>query len=44
MAESLKFHDIKLEGGKLIISPAKEDMGKAMTLVRSHKKSCTCWR
>lgn len=37
MSEPIRFRDIKLEGGCLIIRPEKEDMGKAMALARKHK-------
>ena len=37
MAEAISFREIKLEGGCLIIRPEKEDLGKAMALVRRHK-------
>ena len=37
MAETMSFRDIKLEGGCLIIRPVREDMGKAMSVVRKHK-------
>ena len=37
MSELIKFRDIKLEAGVLMIRPEKEDIGKAMALVRNHK-------
>lgn len=37
MSETISFRDIKLEAGKLIITPTREDLGKAMTIVRKHK-------
>ena len=37
MAEAISFREIKLEGGCLIIRPEKQDLGKAMALVRKHK-------
>lgn len=37
MSDTIMFRDIKLEGGNLIIRPTREDMGKAMALVRKHK-------
>ena len=37
MGETISFRDIKLEAGKLIITPTREDLGKAMTIVRKHK-------
>lgn len=33
----IRFRDIKLEGGWLMIKPEREDLGKAMALVRKHK-------
>ena len=37
MSEPITFREIKLEGGCLIIRPEKQDLGKAMALVRKHK-------
>lgn len=37
MADTITFKDIKLEAGRLIITPQKEDLGKAMAVVRKHK-------
>ena len=37
MSESVSFRDIKLEGGWLMVKPSREDLGKAMTIVRKHK-------
>lgn len=37
MSETISFRDIKLEGGCLIIRPEREDLGKAMSVVRNHK-------
>ena len=37
MSEAISFREIKLEGGCLIIRPEKQDLGKAMALVRKHK-------
>ena len=37
MSEAITFREIKLEGGCLIIRPEKQDLGKAMALVRKHK-------
>jgi len=37
MGEVISFREIKLEQGKLIITPAREDLGKAMSIVRNHK-------
>lgn len=33
----IRFRDIKLEGGWLMVKPEREDLGKAMALVRKHK-------
>ena len=35
--EAIKFRECKLEGGWLMMKPEREDMGKAMALVRKHK-------
>lgn len=37
MSEAIAFREIKLEGGCLIIRPEKQDLGKAMALVRKFK-------
>ena len=37
MSEPISFREIKLEGGCLIIRPEKQDLGKAMAVVRKHK-------
>lgn len=37
MADGIKFRDIKLEGGWLMVKPEREDLGKAMSVVRKHK-------
>lgn len=37
MGEAIRFRDIKLEGGWLMVRPEREDLGKAMALVRKHK-------
>lgn len=37
MSEPITFREIRLEGGCLIIRPEKQDLGKAMALVRKHK-------
>ena len=37
MSETISFREIKLEGGCLIIRPEREDLGKAMAVVRKHK-------
>ena len=38
MSEPIRFRDIRLEGGCLIIRPEREDLGKAMALIRTSKK------
>ena len=37
MAETISFRDVKLEGGWLMVKPEREDVGKAMAIVRKHK-------
>ena len=37
MSETISFREIKLEGGCLVIRPEREDLGKAMAVVRKHK-------
>lgn len=37
MSDTISFRDIKLEGGWLMVRPVREDMGKAMSVVRKHK-------
>lgn len=37
MSETITFKDVKLEGGWLMVKPEREDLGKAMTIVRKHK-------
>lgn len=37
MSETISFRDIKLEGGWLMVKPEREDLGKAMEVVRKHK-------
>jgi hypothetical protein len=37
MSETISFRDVKLEGGWLMVKPEREDMGKAMSIVRKHK-------
>lgn len=34
MSEKISFTDVKLEGGWLMVRPLKEDLGKAMSIVR----------
>lgn len=38
MSKTITFGDMKLEGGWLMVKPEKEDLGKAMALVRNRKK------
>ena len=38
MSKTITFEDMKLEGGWLMVKPAKEDLGKAMNLVRNRKR------
>ena len=37
MSETISFREVKLEGGWLMVRPEREDMGKAMSIVRKHK-------
>lgn len=37
MAETISFREVKLEGGWLMVRPEREDLGKAMSVVRKHK-------
>jgi hypothetical protein len=37
VSDPIRFREIKLEGGCLIIRPEREDLGLAMALVRKHK-------
>lgn len=37
MSEAISFREVKLEGGWLMVKPAREDLGKAMAVVRKHK-------
>lgn len=37
MAETISFREVKLESGWLMVRPEREDLGKAMALVRKHK-------
>ena len=37
MSETLSFRDVKLEGGWLMVKPEREDMGKAMAVIRNYK-------
>lgn len=38
MGEVISFQEIKLEGGWLMVKPEKQDLGKAMAMVRRHRK------
>lgn len=37
MSETISFREVKLEGGWLMVKPEREDIGKAMSIVRKHK-------
>ena len=37
MADSITFREMTLEGGWLMVRPAREDLGAAMALVRKHR-------
>lgn len=37
MSDTISFREVKLEGGWLMVKPEREDLGKAMALVRKHK-------
>lgn len=37
MSDTISFREVKLEGGWLMVKPVREDMGKAMSVVRKHK-------
>ena len=37
MSETITFREVKLEGGWLMLKPEREDLGKAMAVVRKHK-------
>ena len=37
MAETISFREVKLEGGWLMVKPERDDLGKAMAVVRKHK-------
>lgn len=37
MAETISFREVKLEGGWLMVRPEREDLGKAMAVVRKHR-------
>ena len=38
MSKTITFGEMKLEGGWLMVKPVREDMGKAMAMVRNHKE------
>lgn len=38
MSKTITFSEMKLEGGWLMVKPEKEDMGKAMNIVRNRKR------
>lgn len=37
MSDTLSFREVKLESGWLMVKPVREDVGKAMNIVRKHK-------
>lgn len=37
MSETISFREVKMEGGWLMLKPVREDLGKAMSVVRKHK-------
>ena len=37
MSETMSFREVKLEGGWLMFKPLREELGKAMSIVRKHK-------
>ena len=37
MSETISFREVKLEGGWLMFKPERDDLGKAMSIVRKHK-------
>lgn len=37
MSETVSFREVKMEGGWLMVKPVREDLGKAMAVVRKHK-------
>lgn len=37
MSETITFRQVKLEGGWLMVKPEREDLGKAMAVIRKHK-------
>lgn len=38
MSKTITFSDMKLEGGWLMVKPEKQDLGKAMQIVRNRKR------
>ena len=37
MSEAISFREVKLEGGWLMVKPERQDLGRAMAMVRKHK-------
>ena len=37
MSETISFREVKLEGGWLMVKPERDDLCKAMAVVRKHK-------
>ena len=37
MSETITFREVKLEGGWLMVKPERQDLGRAMAVVRKHK-------
>lgn len=37
MSETISYQEMKLEGGWLMVKPVRDDLGKAMNIVRKHK-------
>lgn len=37
MSETISFREVKLEGGWLMVKPERDDLGKAMSIVRKHR-------
>jgi hypothetical protein len=37
VSETITFREVKLEGGWLMVKPERDDLGKAMAVVRKHK-------
>lgn len=44
MSNPIQFREIKLESGWLHIRPERQDLGKAMAIVRKHKDRLMIWR